>query len=153
MKENIIKGVLTTAMATFLAYLGNLAIPIMILAVVMLLDYGTGVAKAWIHGSLSSKIGILGILKKVAYLVIVAVGMVIDWIIQAGVDKLHLDFKLEFLFALIVIIWLILNELISILENVADIGVPVPKWLTKLILKLKDQAEEAVGEDETEEKV
>ena len=80
MKENIIKGVLTTAMATFLAYLGNLAIPIMILAVVMLLDYGTGVAKAWIHGNLSSKIGILGILKKVAYLVIVAVGMVIDWI-------------------------------------------------------------------------
>lgn len=153
MKENIIKGVLTTAMATFLAYLGNLAIPIMILAVVMLLDYGTGVAKAWIHGNLSSKIGILGILKKVAYLVIVAVGMVIDWIIQAGVDKLHLDFKLEFLFALIVIIWLILNELISILENVADIGVPVPKWLTKLILKLKDQAEEAVGEDETEEEV
>ena len=151
MKENIIKGVLTTAMATFLAYLGNLAIPIMILAVVMLLDYGTGVAKAWIHGSLSSKIGILGILKKVAYLVIVAVGMVIDWIIQAGVDKLHLDFKLEFLFALIVIIWLILNELISILENVAEIGVPVPKWLTKLILKLKDQAEEAIGEDETED--
>lgn len=152
MKENIIKGVLTTAMATFLAYLGNLAIPIMILAVVMLLDYGTGVAKAWIHGSLSSKIGILGILKKVAYLVIVAVGMVIDWIIQAGVDKLHLDFKLEFLFALIVIIWLILNELISILENVAEIGVPVPKWLTKLILKLKDQAEETIGENETEEK-
>lgn len=152
MKENVIKGVLTTAMATFLAYLGNLAIPIMILAVVMLLDYGTGVAKAWIHGSLSSKIGILGILKKVAYLVIVAVGMVIDWIIQAGVDKLHLDFKLEFLFALIVIIWLILNELISILENVAEIGVPVPKWLTKLILKLKDQTEEAIGEDETEEK-
>lgn len=151
MKENIIKGVLTTAMATFLAYLGNLAIPIMILAVVMLLDYGTGVAKAWIHGSLSSKIGILGILKKVAYLVIVAVGMVIDWIIQAGVDKLHLDFKLEFLFALIVIIWLILNELISILENVAEIGVPVPKWLTKLVLKLKDQTEETVGEDETEE--
>ena len=151
MKENIIKGVLTTAMATFLAYLGNLAIPIMILAVVMLLDYGTGVAKAWIHGSLSSKIGILGILKKVAYLVIVAVGMVIDWIIQAGVDKLHLDFKLEFLFALIVIIWLILNELISILENVAEIGVPVPKWLTKLVLKLKDQTEEAIGEDETEE--
>ena len=151
MKENIIKGVLTTAMATFLAYLGNLAIPIMILAVVMLLDYGTGVAKAWIHGSLSSKIGILGILKKVAYLVIVAVGMVIDWIIQAGVDKLHLDFKLEFLFALIVIIWLILNELISILENVAEIGVPVPKWLTKLILKLKDQAEETIGENETED--
>ena len=82
---------------------------------------------------------------------IVAVGMVIDWIIQAGVDKLHLDFKLEFLFALIVIIWLILNELISILENVAEIGVPVPKWLTKLILKLKDQAEETIGENETED--
>ena len=73
MKENIIKGVLTAAMATLMAYLGHLVIPIIILAVVMLLDYGTGIAKAWVAGNLSSKVGVIGILKKVGYLVIVRI--------------------------------------------------------------------------------
>ena len=118
----------------------------------MLLDYGTGIAKAWVAGNLSSKIGVIGILKKVGYLVIVAVGMIVDWVIQAGLAELHIDYNLEFLFAMIVIIWLILNELISILENVAAVGAPVPKWLTKIITKLKDHAVEKVGgESETDD--
>lgn len=148
MKENIIKGVLTAAMATLMAYLGHLVIPIIVLAAVMLLDYGTGIAKAWVRSELSSKIGIIGILKKLGYLVVVAVGMIIDWVIQIGLAELHVDFKLEFLFAMIVIIWLILNELLSILENVAAIGAPVPAWLTKIIAKLKDKAEERVTQQE-----
>ena len=151
MKENIIKAALTAAMATLIAYLGQLVIPVIILAVVMLLDYGTGITKAWVAGNLSSKIGVIGILKKLGYLVVVAVGMIIDWIIQAGITELHIDFQLEFLFAMIVIVWLILNELISILENVAAIGAPVPKWLTKIITKLKDHAEAKVGTDEVKE--
>lgn len=151
MKENIIKGVLTAAMATLIAYLGHLVIPIIVLAVVMLLDYATGITKAWVKGELSSKIGVIGILKKIGYLVVVAVGMIVDWVIKAGMAELHIDFKLEFLFAMIVIIWLILNELISILENVSVIGAPVPKWLTKIISKLKDHTEEKVGIEEVKE--
>ena len=150
MKENIIKGVLTAAMATLMAYLGHLVVPVIILAVVMFLDYGTGIAKAWVSGSLSSKIGVIGILKKVGYLVIVAVGMIVDWVIQSGLTELHINYSLEFLFAMIVIVWLILNELISILENVAAIGAPVPKWLTKIITKLKDHTEEKAGADTTD---
>ena len=144
MKENIIKGVVTAAMATLMAYLGHLVIPVIILSVVMLLDYGTGIAKAWVNGNLSSKVGIIGILKKLGYLVIVAVGMIIDWIIQAGIAELQISIQFDFLFAIIVIIWLILNELISILENVAAIGAPVPKWLTKVIIKLQDHTETKV---------
>ena len=151
MKENIIKGVLTAAMATLMAYLGHLVVPVIVLAVVMLLDYGTGIAKAWVAGNLSSKVGVIGILKKVGYLVIVAVGMIVDWIIQAGLTELHIDYNLEFLFAMIVIIWLILNELISILENVAAVGAPVPKWLTKIVTKLKDHTEEKAGADKEAE--
>lgn len=151
LKENIIKGVLTAAMATLMAYLGHLVIPIIVLAAVMLLDYGTGIAKAWVAGNLSSKIGIIGILKKFGYLVVVAVGMIIDWVIQMGITQLHIDVTLDFLFAMLVIIWLILNEMISILENVAEIGAPVPKWLTKIITKLKDKAEEKAGEEKTDE--
>ena len=44
---------------------------LLVLVVVMLLDYATGMTKAWNAGELSSRVGLKGILKKVGYLVIV----------------------------------------------------------------------------------
>ena len=46
------------------------------------------------------------------------------------------------LFGLIVTVWLIINELISILENLARIDVPIPAFLTKIIEKLKTTIED-----------
>jgi phage-related holin len=40
-----------------------------------------------------------------------------------------------------VTIWLILNECISILENISEIGVPIPAFLVTLIQKLKKTTE------------
>ena len=51
---------------------------------------------------------------------------------------------------LIVTIWLIVNELISILENLAVIGVPLPKWLTKIIGKLKISIDKTVDTESEE---
>ena len=57
---------------------------------------------------------------------------------------------LGFYIGVIVVIWFIINELISILENLAIIGVPLPKFLTSLIHKLKVAVEGKVN-SETEE--
>jgi len=51
------------------------------------------------------------------------------------------------LVAAIVIVWLIINELLSILENVAAIGGPVPAFLQKLLGRLKNAVEKK-AEDE-----
>ena len=45
-------------------------------------------------------------------------------------------------------IWLVLNECISILENISEIGVPLPAFLMKLIEKLKKTVENT-GEQKT----
>ena len=50
-----------------------------------------------------------------------------------------------------VIVWLVINELISILENVAAIGGPVPGFLQKLIQRLKVSVEEKVGDGDSNE--
>mgnify|MGYP002521299312 CR=1 FL=1 len=151
MKENAIKAALTAATAAMIAYIGQLVVPIIVLGCVMLLDYGTGLAKAWVAGNLCSRTGIVGILKKVGYLCIVLVGMAVDWVLRAGLNAVGIDFKLEFLFAMIVVVWLIINELISILENVAAIGGPSAGFLSKLLKKLKTSVEEKAGDKESEE--
>ena len=113
-------------------------------------------AKAWNAGELSSRVGLWGILKKVGYLVIVGVACVVDWLLRYGADSLGWDWPVDFLFASIVIIWLVINELLSILENVSAIGAPVPGFLQALLKKLKvhteDTAEENLpGEENSDE--
>ena len=46
-----------------------------------------------------------------------------------------------------VVFWLLANELISILENVADIGVPMPAFLMKAVELVKEKAEYSMQSD------
>ena len=43
---------------------------------------------------------------------------------------------------MIITVWLIINELISILENLGEMGVPLPSFLTSMIKTLKSKVEE-----------
>ena len=150
MKMDVFKAAVAAAVGALVAYGVQLFIPCIVLVVVMLLDYITGMVKAWEAGELSSKIGIKGIIKKFGYLVIVSVACVVDWIVRYGAESVSIDWKFDFLFASIVLIWLVINELISILENVSAIGAPVPSFLTKIIDKLKTNTENKVGDNEDE---
>lgn len=143
MKDTInpIIAVLAAALGVASSYLVQLIVPLIVLVIAMLADYGTGMAKAWNTGTLCSRTGIRGILKKVGYLVIVAVAMGADYLLRYGLGQVGVHISIEFLIAAIVIVWLIINELISILENVAAIGAPVPEFLLKLIRKLKTVTE------------
>lgn len=145
MKETAIKTILTVALAALAAYFQQLVVPITVLIIMMIFDYVSGMASAWVTKELSSRIGAMGIVKKVCYLLVVAVGMVVDYIIQAVGTPLGLELAGYSIFGLLVIVWLTLNELISILENMKEIGVPLPGFLLKIVDKLKSQTETKSG--------
>lgn len=142
MNETVTKGVIALILTAAGVYLRQLLGPLLVLALVMAADYITGLAEAWINKTISSRVGIVGIVKKVGYLFCVMVAIVADWIIQSAAARAGLDLGGFYAFGLLVTIWLILNECISILENIAEMGVPVPSFLLKLIGKLKKTAEE-----------
>lgn len=152
MKENTFKAIFCAGVAALSAYMGQLMIPLLILVGLMILDYGTGMAKAWVGAQLSSRVGIKGIIKKVGYLVIVAVAMGVDWLLGSGLPQLGVVLPFEFLAALLVIIWLIINELISILENVAVLGAPEIPLLSKVLAHIKKAVDEKAEIDGSEEK-
>lgn len=131
---NVVRLGVSVAVSALVSYLGELVVPIAVLMFVMIADYLTGIAKAYVKHELSSKVGIKGIVKKLAYLVMVAVGMTCDYLIALGLPKAELPF--DFCVGMLVTVWLIINELISILENLSMLDVPIPEFLRKVIEKL-----------------
>lgn len=143
------KFIASTIMAGITAYLYRVSIPIIVLICFMALDYATGICAAWVNGVLNSKIGVLGIIKKVCYLVVICVAMGVDYLIYTGLAQAGIHIALSYLVGMIVTIWLIINEMISILENTAKIsGKSAPPMLKKILAKLKNTVEERSDGDE-----
>lgn len=137
MGNKTLQGVFTVAMAAFAVYFNALAVPLVILVIMMVIDYITGMVSAWINKDLSSRKGITGIVKKICYMALVAVAMGVDWLMYCGISAAKITAAYDMWFGLLVAIWLIINEMISVLENLSRIGVPMPLFLTKAVKKLK----------------
>ena len=142
MKDNIIHATVSLAIGALISYFNIILIPILVLIAVMLIDYITGLTSAYRNGELKSKTGLIGILKKVSYLVLVAVGGVVDYLICSGLATAGFDFGVTYCCGLIVCVWLIINELISILENLSELGTPIPKFLVNIVHRLKDSVDD-----------
>lgn len=134
---------ISTVFAGLLYYLGIVSIPILMLIFAMVIDYITGMLAAFYNSELSSKKGIKGIVKKVGYLALVLASMIIDWLISQGLQQINVDFHYSVFFAVLVAVWLIINELISILENLSRMGIPIPNFLKKIINRLKTTVDES----------
>ena len=118
-----------------------------ILLCLMVIDYLSGMAASAVEAldhpddksyGWSSRKGAKGIAKKVAYLFVIAVGMVIDYVIiqTSGVLGFNLP---NTMLSLLVTVWYMLNEALSITENAGRMGAPVPEWLMKYIAALKSK--------------
>lgn len=101
----------------------------------MALDYITGVFVAIIEKRLSSEVGFRGLAKKFLILVFVAVGHIADTYILGGTPAAMSA----------VMLFYIANEGISIIENAAALGLPVPKKLTSIMEQIRNKSE---SEDE-----
>lgn len=145
MNENAFKTFAAALIAAVASYFNVVGMPIIVLLAFMVTDYITGMTAAYMKGELSSKVGFRGVIKKLCYMFAVTAGIGIDYICASGLDGVGIHSNTYF-FSLLVTVWLILNEIISILENLDRIGVPVPGFLRKVTRKLK-QSVEKNGDD------
>lgn len=117
-----------TLIGGYLGYFfGGFDIMMVTLLLFMLVDYITGVISAVYQKELSSTIGLKGICKKVYILLLIGsinlLGMTI------GINELRY----------IIIAFYLANEGISIIENGAKIGVPIPEKITNVLEQLKSK--------------
>lgn len=151
MKENILQALFATVLGAIATYLNVLLVPLIVMLVVMVIDYGTGMAEAYISHTLNSCIGVTGILKKIGYIIAVTVGIVADYLISSALVNCGINIPINCCIGMIVTVWFIINELISILENLSEIGTPLPKFLISIVKRLKTTVEAKTNENESEE--
>lgn len=149
MKINTIKALLAVVWTGIAVYCRQLAVPVMMLFAVVAADYISGMVCAYLHRELSSKKGVAGILKKLCYFIVIGVGAGVDWLLHTAAEAFSFSYALPFAVGMLVTVWLIINELISILENLEKIGVPLPAFLGKLIARLKVSAEQVTKQTES----
>ena len=120
---------ITSVVCTVSIYLfGGLDIALQSLLVVIIIDYLTGVASAIYNKELNSKTGLKGILKKFGYLCVVALSVIIDRITgTSGVIRN------------LVIYFFVANDGLSIVENLAQMGVKLPEKLINALEQIKEK--------------
>lgn len=137
-----IKAVGSFIFGAISSLVGILAIPVILLAICNVTDYITGLLAAGSKGEkISSYKSIKGITKKVCMWLLVVVGAILDALLAYASHTVGITLPFDFFMACLVAIWLICNELLSILENISDVGVPLPKFLKKVVVFLKKQTE------------
>ena len=135
---------ITAILSAIFAWLGLVAVPFLLLVSLNIIDYATGlVAAKYRSEKISSYRSFKGIAKKVCMWLLIVVGGVLDWLITYAAQNIGFDIGVSFLVAIIVAVWLMCNEIISILENMIDIGVKLPPFLMLLAERIKGGVEKA----------
>lgn len=142
-KENIIKTVTSVAGTVVTGLFGGWDIALKLLILFMAIDYVTGLIKGRLENNLKSEIGFDGILRKSTILLVLIVGVSLDRLINSG----------SWIFRTLVCFFYIGNEGLSILENVAAIGIPLPDGLKSALAQLKENKKDINKKDINKEDI
>lgn len=138
-----IKAFFIVVTSGIVSFLGTLAIPVFLLVGCNVIDYITGlIASKYRNEEISSYKGIRGIIKKVCQWLLILVGSWVDILINYALVQAGIDYKIPFIISIVVACWLVINEIISILENMLDIGVDMPPFLMPICKRIRKQTED-----------
>lgn len=128
--KNFISDVISVILTTIVYVLGGWDVALISMVIVVIIDYITGVASAFYNKKLSSKQGLKGIIKKFCYFLIVALAVVIDNLLgQSGIIRT------------LVIYFFVANDGLSVIENMAEMDVKLPRKLIDALEELRHKSE------------
>ena len=128
--QNFISDVISVILTTIVYVLGGWDVALISMVIVVIIDYITGVASAFYNKKLSSKQGLKGIIKKFCYFLIVALAVVIDNLLgQSGIIRT------------LVIYFFVANDGLSVIENMAEMDIKLPKKLIDALEELRHKSE------------
>lgn len=117
--------------ALILEHLGGFDTHLNVLVIMICTDFITGILKAFINKDLQSREMMVGMIRKMMIMVCVCLAFEVDKALALHAANAGIEYNLDI--RLFVIIYFCVEELLSILENMVVIGVPVPKFVTQFL--------------------
>ena len=125
---NELKVGLTAAMFAVTGFLGWQGILLIAWVILMLIDYASGTWAAKRLKTWNSQAARDGVMHKGGMVLVVAAAGITDLVLWAVCDKLPMSWEWPVLVLPLVLVWYILTEIGSILENAGKMGAPIPGW-------------------------
>lgn len=119
-----LKAIVTGLLGSIVAYYKGLNVITQILTVLVLIDFIWGLLVASIDQRVKSKIAYKGLLKKASYLIMIYLGYGLDQILSQNI------------FANLIVMYLVIIEIISILEHMDKLDVRYPRFIRFMLDKL-----------------
>lgn len=94
-------------------------------------DFITGTIKARMNKLESSSKGLIGIIKKIGYWILILITFLASYMLANIGDMINIDIDFVILFGWFTLGCLIINEFRSILENLSELGIKLPDFLIK----------------------
>lgn len=139
---------LATILGCITTFCKQYGIIIAMVCVVIIIDFVTGLIKSKLAGNIESGIARKGFFKKIALLVALFFGMFLDWFAPLMLTSVNIELPFAMPFAMIIGCYIIINECISIAENLFEIN---PNTVPKFVVKCLKIAQEKInGIDENE---
>lgn len=134
-----IKILIFTFISLVISYYTSISLPILLLTISCILDIITGILKSlYVKNRFTFSKFVWGFIKKLCMLILIFIGISLDIIISYTVENFNIIFPTHNLFGGLIGIWLVLDELLSILRNLIVLEVPMPNFLISVIKKLKN---------------
>jgi toxin secretion/phage lysis holin len=139
--EDIKKWFISLALGIWATFTQNYAIILTFVVIAIVLDLITGLVKSKATGEgWSSKKGSKGFWKKIALLVAFGFGIFLDTFIPYALGVISIDLPFNSPFALVIGVYIILNESISICENLYETNPhTLPTWVKSLLANANDK--------------
>ena len=139
--ENLLNyfKIIIAALGTGITWLfGTWDTALVVLVCFMVLDYFTGVLRAWTNKEISSDVGLKGIARKTVILIVLIVAVLLDRLLNTG----------TWVFRTLICYFYIANEGISLLENCAGLGLPIPEKLKDALVQLKNGEKKELSKEQ-----
>ena len=124
-----LKGSIAILGTVFTWLFGAWDMALIVLISFMALDYLTGLLKGWFNQTLSSDVASKGIAKKSLILIILIIAVLLDRLLNAD----------TWVFRTLVCYFYIGNEGISLIENLGELGLPIPSKVRDALIQLKNE--------------
>lgn len=148
-----IKWLLSAIMGIVSTFTEHYGVMIVLVICAIVFDFATGIIKAKINGTINSATSTKGLFKKVALLTCLFFGFFLDYAIPYMCSSISIELPFNTPFGLIMCFYIVLNECISICENLYECDNSImPKWIVNILLKAREQIEDGGSVEDLQEK-